>query len=720
MLKSSFCERLKRLICCYICTFQTKSSMKKKLILFLLSVLCGFQMQMNAQINTDRVMMIGRNALYYEDYILAIQYFNQVINAKPYLAEPYYFRGIAKYFLEDIKGAEEDCSACLERNPFITNAYQLRGDTRQRLANYNGAREDYLAALKEMPGNKFILVNLGIVNIERKAFDEAKSNLDELIKTYPNYNAAYMTMAALHLEMKDTTKAFESYTKAIEIDKYFAQPYSLRGMLYFQKKDYNKAYKDLDEAIKLDPLVTGNYINRGLIRYYKNDLRGAMADYDKVIEMEPSSFIARFNRALLRAQVGDDNRAIEDLNVVIEKDPDNVMAYYNRAILKNSVSDFKGAIRDLNVVMAEYPDYSQGFFFRAELKKRLGDMKGSERDFNYARSLEQQNQRKLATKQGREDFQRKEKEKEKTREKSNKDIDKFNLLVVADKEEQQKSKYASEARGRVQDRQVKIQLEPKFVISYYESSSELKRFVYFSPLLDEMNSHSIFQRKLRLTNNESPLTEVQINTHFKLIEEYTKKITDEPNNALNYFARGMEYLMVQDFGGAAEDFKKTVQLDNKFTLAYFNLAVVTNKELDLRHSGPEYEATASKPQGLGIAKPTSPKTETITGLPTQDKDKIEYDQILDYYSRAIALAPKFEYAYFNRAEIKASQQDYKSAIADYDEVLKIDPELAEAYFNRGLCYLSIQQVDKGVDDLRRAGELGIIDAYSIIKRITNK
>ncbi|KAA6308014.1 Tryptophan synthase alpha chain, partial [termite gut metagenome] len=42
-----------------------------------------------AQINTERVMMIARNALYFEDYVLSIQYFNQVINAKPYLYEPY-------------------------------------------------------------------------------------------------------------------------------------------------------------------------------------------------------------------------------------------------------------------------------------------------------------------------------------------------------------------------------------------------------------------------------------------------------------------------------------------------------------------------------------------------------------------------------------------------------------------------------------------------------
>lgn len=49
-------------------------------------------------------MAIGRNALYFEDYVLSIQYFNQVINAKPYLSDPYFYRGLAKINLDDFQG----------------------------------------------------------------------------------------------------------------------------------------------------------------------------------------------------------------------------------------------------------------------------------------------------------------------------------------------------------------------------------------------------------------------------------------------------------------------------------------------------------------------------------------------------------------------------------------------------------------------------------------
>ena len=51
--------------------------------------------KVSAQINTDQVMNIGRNAMYFEDYVLSIQYFNQVISVKPYLAEPYFYRAVA-------------------------------------------------------------------------------------------------------------------------------------------------------------------------------------------------------------------------------------------------------------------------------------------------------------------------------------------------------------------------------------------------------------------------------------------------------------------------------------------------------------------------------------------------------------------------------------------------------------------------------------------------
>ena len=77
-----------------------------------------------AQLNTERIMEIGRNALYFEDYVLSIQYFNKVVEAKPFLHEPYFFRGLAKFYLDDYKGAEKDLDKAIEKNPYVSRSYQ--------------------------------------------------------------------------------------------------------------------------------------------------------------------------------------------------------------------------------------------------------------------------------------------------------------------------------------------------------------------------------------------------------------------------------------------------------------------------------------------------------------------------------------------------------------------------------------------------------------------
>ena len=55
----------------------------RKFLLSLLLLLVSFSAP--AQFRTDRLIDVGRSALYYEDYVLSIQYFNQVILVKPYL-----------------------------------------------------------------------------------------------------------------------------------------------------------------------------------------------------------------------------------------------------------------------------------------------------------------------------------------------------------------------------------------------------------------------------------------------------------------------------------------------------------------------------------------------------------------------------------------------------------------------------------------------------------
>ena len=74
------------------------------------------------------------------------------------------------------------------------------------------------------------------------------------------------------------------------------------------------------------------------------------------------------------------------------------------------------------------------------------------------------------------------------------------------------------------------------------------------------------------------------------------------------------------------------------------------------------------------------------------------------------------FAYYNKANMLCLQQDFKAAISYYSQAIAADSDFAEAYFNRGLTYIYINETDKGVKDLSKAGELGIYQAYNLISR----
>ncbi len=716
--------------------------MRKTFIFVITLLITTFATSVHSQINADRVLANGRNALYFEDYVLSIQYFNQVIRVKPYLPEPYLFRAMAKFNLDDYQGAEADATLALERNPFLFYAYQCRGAARQSMGNYPGAIADYQEALKMRQEDRQSMVNLGIAYLQSKKYDESEAAFDNLIKHQPKYTQAYMLRGSMFAEKGDTVKALENFEKAISLDKYYAPSYGQRGVLYLQQSDYPKALEDFNQAIKLDDQNIGFFINRGLARYYLSDLRGAMSDYDQVILRDSKNLVARFNRGLLRAQVGDDNRAIEDFNEVIKQEPDNFMAIYNRAILKEQTGDYNGAIADLNNVLTEYPNFVPGFYYRSEMKRKMNDTKGADRDYWYAYDLEKDLRKERAKgKQvtgkgvvdagtavadnndaGKNDTDKKD---DKTREKSDKNIEKFNKLVVYDKDEEQKSRYQSELRGRVQDKQVKVDLLPQFVITYYERDETLRKYSHPGRMLDDYNNRKLLKQKLKITNIEAALTDDQADFHFQSINDYSLVVQKNERDMDAIFGRALDFMLLQDLAEAEADFTKVIELNPQFAMAYFNRAVVRYKQMELN----EYNtATSELPTGLSLNLQTGKKSVPGAQYPTtkiQDTNvdtKKVYDQnlIIRDYDAVLKINPDFVYAYFNRGNMRCIQKDFRAAILDYNEAINREPEFAEAYFNRGLSRLYVGDTQRGIEDLSKAGELGVVDAYNIIKRMSTE
>ena len=77
-------------------------------------------------------------------------------------------------------------------------------------------------------------------------------------------------------------------------------------------------------------------------------------------------------------------------------------------------------------------------------------------------------------------------------------------------------------------------------------------------------------------------------------------------------------------------------------------------------------------------------------------------------------------AYFNRGKAKQFLQAYEDAINDCTKIIQINPKNMDAYFMRGVLRIEFGDTKNGCLDLSKAGELGDLKAYEMIKEKCNQ
>ena len=93
-----------------------------------------------------------------------------------------------------------------------------------------------------------------------------------------------------------------------------------------------------------------------------------------------------------------------------------------------------------------------------------------------------------------------------------------------------------------------------------------------------------------------------------------------------------------------------------------------------------------------------------------------YEKIIQDYNKVIDLDAGFYYAYFNRGYLKAKAGNYWGAVSDLTKAIELDPKFGEAYYNKGLILLLLKVNNVACNDMSKAGELGIKEAFNVIKR----
>ena len=647
-----------------------------------------------AQVNTDRVMRVGQTALYYEDYLVAISHFNRVISAKPYLAQPYLMRAIAKLNLDDYNGALEDATKTIELNPFIPDAYEVRGIAAQNLGRTADAIADYSHELTMLPENRNILFNLALAQEDTGDLDGARQSYDRLIKSHPGYENAYVGRAKLNLATGDTIAAINDLDKALSINRNVANAYTLRANIAIDRdNDYQSALNDLDEAVRLQPKHAGLYINRAYLRYKLDDYRGAFDDYEYAVSIDPLNSVAYYNRGLLRSEVADYDKAIADFSRVLDLDPGDYRSLYNRAMAYAETGRINKALADIDHVISLTPDIAPLYFFRSSLYERIGDMRKAARDYDHGWELSRRDL--AAARRGDtptdEDTELPQSDTRPEQLVANL----FNTLLTVENKTEVDTEYNNKnIRGKIQDRDIDITLRPLYAVIFVnEPDTPLQKASLRLDDLDMVNTLLDGSARLTIASADNTTSDTTgVNTLFELTERLNRVIAEGKPRPVDYFARAICHMSLHDYDKAVEDLNHLLTFTPQYSPALLSRALARHAML-------------------------TEMTDTSTDSDTMSRQAL-LSSVIDDINTLIDISPRMAVAYYDKGNILAETGDYAEAIKCYDMAISLAPDMGDAYYNRAFIHLKQGNREAGVRDLSTAGQLGVVSAYNLLKRIS--
>ncbi len=668
-----------------------------KRLLVSLILFCSIVSLSYAQYDKDVFSFRGRSALADGRYSEAINNFNILARLDSNDCWTFFYRGIAKYNLGDLRGAYTDFDSSVRVNPVFTNGYHFRAITQSRFGKYDEAFADFDRAMELRPGLIGLYFSRGVSYFLAQQFEKAVEDFDRYILKEPKDPSAYLNRGASFLFLGDTTKALNDYNRAIKLDRFDPEGFVRRGRVYAQQKRFDDAVSDLNKAIALDTTNTFAYFNRALLYYEKNDYNSAMSDLNRVLKDEPGNALTLYNRSLIYAQVGDYEGALEDMDRVININPENVLAYYNRASYFLQMGRWMDALDDYDKAIELYPDFAKAYLNRSYVKNMLGRTKSSKQDYDTAQKKVKEYREKTGSAEGSAFADT---------------TKKYSSLLSLDADFAKKD-FNDEL---LQNRDINIRLKPLYKFSLSADMQNLNVALshrYENPLVDKFIS-------------DSPIP---------------MAISNSDSLVLPTFSRGFESTIYGDSAGSAGNVRVS-RADLAFIKALYS---VQSKQFSsaLMEYGDALEADSEKEYSeyyrafyhlnrgvlraemIDFISSIQSNVQTLTmddqgttraRVSDQVNKTYDYSEAISDMDEADKILPGIPYVYYNLGNLYCLSSKFVESIDNYSKAISIFPYMGDAYYNRGLVLIYLKDREKGCIDLSRAGELGVADAYSVISK----
>ena len=654
-------------------------------IVVVLCAVCLSSVRADAQYNRNYIYWMGQQRMVDNEYREAIDILNLLLRQDDRDFDAYFLRGIAKYNLDDLLGADSDFSRAVELNPVFTGAYYYRAITRTRLGNYDDALGDFKQAIELRPDLPDPYYSRGVTRLLNQQFEDAIADFNLYIRYEKRDVGAYINRGLSYLQLRDTLQAYADFDMAIRTNREDPDGYNRRGALRMEQRRYEEAITDFDRAVECDSSYVPALFNRAIVHDYLNRPMLALDDFSRVIELQPSSAIAYFNRAMVRSSIGDYNRAIEDLDMVATLSPNNVLVFFNRAHVHTRLGDVDAAIADYTRAIELYPDFVNAYLGRSYLRRMKRDNRGAESDERTAKQKIAEYRSRL---------------KDSTYSIYADTTQRFDKLLSFDSRLMERSfERIASTRGAGGD---DLTLIPMFRFTLLEQDSvdvdhRVKRFGRqrvkdFRAKFDN--------QLLRLDCRNTNIAPDSLLAIDRGLEQNTRP---DDERWMYHFERGISQLLIKQYTNAVNSFSEAIRLNPTNPFLYMNRAAARAEMIDFISS------IDNSYQSVSIDADPSKRLHSSTRT-------YSYDEAIEDMNRVIKLYPEFAEAYYNRANLMAISGKLPEAYDDYTRAIELDANMGEAYYNRGLVQIFMKDTRKGCMDLSKAGELGIEAAYDVLKQ----
>ncbi len=649
-----------------------------------LTIIIASCLGVRSQYNKEYFYWVGRNSMIDNDYRGAIEVLNSLLNVDENAYEGYFLRGIAKYNLGDLLGADSDFSVAIEKNPVFTNAYINRAITRSRLGNYDDALKDFEEAINLRPDLPNPYFSRGVTRLLNQQFEAAITDFNEFIKYEKRVADAYINRGICYLQLQDTLKAEVDFNTAVRTNRENPAAYNRRGSLYLSQDKKAEAEADFDMAISHDSTYLLSFFNRALIYNDTNRPMQALSDLDRVMELDSTSAICYFNRAIMRTQVGDYNRAIEDYDKASEFAPDNVLIYFYRANLLTQLGEIERAEDDYTKAIELYPDFANAYLYRSSIRFMLNNPKSAKRDKAIAESKIAEHQSKL---------------KDSTYSIYADSTYRFDKLLSFDSQFSN-SQFPSDVSQAGSNSRLQLIPLYRFTLQERDTTALPTTTDYYSKRMADFTA-SLSNDYIAINEGNNPLSTDII---LELDKEYAQRSRLSPDDWQLLFQRAISQGLIKQYTNSVNTYTAAIELNPINPFLYLNRSTTEAEMIDFISS------IDNSYQRISID--SDPANRLTSSGPSRTYN---YDEAISDLNKAIKLYPDFAYAFYNRANLLALSGKLPEAYDDYTKAIELYPAFAAAYYNRGVVQIYMKDTRKGYIDISKSAELGITKAYDILK-----